>query len=72
MGVVKLADYRPNLSVVESQVADLNDGYTRIANELLEAVMAADLTARQLKVVMAVTARLTDSVRSSTAYPIHR
>lgn len=54
MGVVKLADYRPNLSVVESQVADLNDGYTRIANELLEAVMAADLTARQLKVVMAV------------------
>lgn len=54
MGVVKLADYRPNLSVVESQVADLDDGYTRIANELLEAVMAADLTARQLKVVMAV------------------
>ncbi|ENY7797857.1 replication protein [Citrobacter freundii] len=54
MGVVKLADYRPHLSVVESQVADLDDGYTRIANELLEAVMAADLTARQLKVVMAV------------------
>lgn len=45
---------RPSLAVVESQVADLDDGYTRIANELLEAVMAADLTARQLKVVMAV------------------
>ncbi|MFJ5980186.1 replication protein [Enterobacter cancerogenus] len=55
MGVVKhLADYRPSESVVERQVADLDDGYTRIANELLEAVMAADLTARQLKVVLAV------------------
>ncbi|EAT8300865.1 replication protein [Salmonella enterica] len=55
MGVVKyLADYRPSEPVVEHQVADLDDGYTRIANELLEAVMAADLTARQLKVVLAV------------------
>ncbi|WP_425267554.1 replication protein, partial [Enterobacter hormaechei] len=26
-------------------MADIDDGYTRIANELLEAVMAADLTA---------------------------
>ena len=54
MGVVKLSDYRPPLAVVERQVADLDDGYTRIANELLEAVMAADLTARQLKVVLAL------------------
>ncbi len=54
MGVVKLADYRSPPAVVERQVADLDDGYTRIANELLEAVMAADLTARQLKVVLAV------------------
>ncbi|HEY2455191.1 MAG TPA: replication protein [Scandinavium sp.] len=45
---------RPSLAIVERQVADLDDGYTRIANELLEAVMAADLTARQLKVVLAV------------------
>lgn len=45
---------RTKLEVVECQVADLDDGYTRIANELLEAVMAADLTARQLKVVMAI------------------
>ncbi|NRF76629.1 replication protein [Citrobacter braakii] len=45
---------RPILEAVERQVADLDDGYTRIANELLEAVMAADLTARQLKVVLAV------------------
>jgi len=55
MGVVsKLSDYRPSPAVVERQVADIDDGYTRIANELLEAVMAADLTARQLKVVLAV------------------
>lgn len=45
---------RPSLAAVERQVADIDDGYTRIANELLEAVMAADLTARQLKVSLAV------------------
>lgn len=52
--LAKVVPIRPSLSVVERQVADLDDGYTRIANELLEAVMAADLTARQLKVVLAV------------------
>lgn len=71
MGVVKqLADYRPSLGAVERQVADLDDGYTRIANELLEAVMAADLTARQLKVVLAVIRKTYGSVKSSTALPI--
>lgn len=50
----KVTPIRPLLGVVERQVADIDDGYTRIANELLEAVMAADLTARQLKVVLAV------------------
>ncbi|MRT01909.1 replication protein [Ewingella americana] len=40
--------------VLERRVADTDDGYTRIANELLEAVMCADLTARQLKVALAV------------------
>ncbi|EPS1557808.1 replication protein [Proteus mirabilis] len=37
-----------------STVANLEDGYTRIANDLFEAVMCADLTARQLKIVMAI------------------
>lgn len=37
----------------ESRVADLDDGYTRIANELLEAIASADLTARQLKLMLA-------------------
>lgn len=45
---------RPDIKVVESRVANLDDGYTRLANELLEAVMCADLTARQLKVALAV------------------
>lgn len=45
---------RPLLEVVESRVADLDDGFTRIANELLEAVLEADFTARQLKIVLAV------------------
>ncbi|KAB5497781.1 replication protein [Serratia sp. RJAL6] len=55
MGVVKqLSNYRPQLEVVEQRVADTDDGYTRIANELLEAVMSADLTARQLKVALAI------------------
>lgn len=40
--------------VMERRVADTDDGYTRIANELLEAVVSADLTARQLKVALAV------------------
>lgn len=56
MGVVRqLSDYqKPRLEAVEQRVADTDDGYTRIANELLEAVMSADLTARQLKVALAI------------------
>ncbi|MEI7410092.1 replication protein [Pectobacterium aroidearum] len=37
----------------EKRVADIDDGYTRIANEMLEAIASADLTARQLKVMLA-------------------
>lgn len=44
---------RPDLQVVEQRVADIDDGYTRVANELLEAIASADLTARQLKVMLA-------------------
>ena len=50
--LAKVIPFRPSVSVVERQVADIDDGYTRIANELLEAVMAADLTARQLQVLL--------------------
>lgn len=55
MGVVrKLSDYRPPMEVVEQRVADLDDGYTRIANELLEAIMSSDFTSRQIKLLLAV------------------
>ncbi|EDT6018116.1 replication protein, partial [Salmonella enterica subsp. enterica] len=41
MGVVKLADYRPLEPVVERNVADLDDGYARLSNMLLEAYSGA-------------------------------
>lgn len=45
---------RPVMQVMERRVADLDDGFTRIANELLEAVMLAGLSQHQLLVFMAV------------------
>ena len=44
----------PDEAQKERRVADLDDGYTRIANELLEAVMLAGLTQHQLLVFLAV------------------
>ncbi|MFP1891053.1 replication protein [Lonsdalea quercina] len=38
----------------EKKLADLEDGYTRTANELLESVMLSGLTQHQLLIVMAV------------------
>ncbi len=40
----------PDAAQKEPRVADLDYGYTRIANELLEAVMLAGLTQHQLLV----------------------
>ncbi len=40
----------PDVAQKERRVADLDDGYTRIANELLEAVMLTGLTQHQLLV----------------------
>lgn len=47
--------YLPKSEPVEQErrVADIDEGYTRFANELLEAIASADLTARQLKVMLA-------------------
>ncbi|HAS0832431.1 MULTISPECIES: replication protein [Enterobacter] len=45
---------RPAITVVERRVADLDDGYTRLANMLLEEYAGADLTKRQFKVLLAV------------------
>ena len=44
----------PDAVQKEPRVADLDDGYTRIANELLEAVMLAGLTQHQLLVLPTV------------------
>lgn len=55
MGVVKhLADYRPPMEVVEHRVAQLEDGFTRVANELLDAVMASGLSETEMCIVLAV------------------
>lgn len=45
---------RPSLAVVERQVAELDDGYSRLSNTLLEAYSGADLTKRQFKVLLAI------------------
>ncbi|MCD8755911.1 replication protein [Escherichia coli] len=54
MGVVKLADYRPQLEVVEHRVADTEDGFMRVANEITDSLLMADLTVRQMKVMLAI------------------
>ena len=45
---------RPHLEVVERKVADLDDGYARLSNMLLEEYAGADLTKRQFKVLLAI------------------
>ncbi|EDT5512261.1 replication protein [Salmonella enterica] len=83
MGVVKLADYRPLEPVVERNVADLDDGYARLSNMLLEAYSGADLTRRHFKVLLAILRktygwnkpmdRITDSQLSEiTKLPVKR
>ncbi|HAG2139055.1 TPA: replication protein [Salmonella enterica] len=83
MGVVKLADYRPLEPVVERNVADLDDGYARLSNMLLEAYSGADMTKRHFKVLLAILRktygwnkpmdRITDSQLSEiTKLPVKR
>lgn len=45
---------RPDLQVVEQRVADLDDGYVRLATMILEEIAGADFTKRQFKVILAV------------------
>ena len=45
---------RPELRAVERRVVDTENGYTRIANELLEAVIGSGLTQNQLLITLAV------------------
>ena len=56
--VLKIADFQrtesPDQGVEVRKVADCDNGYTRIANELLDALLAADLTKHQYKVALAI------------------
>lgn len=45
---------RPDLRAVERRVVDTDNGYTRIANELLEAIIRAGLTQNQMLITLAV------------------
>lgn len=45
---------RPHAEVVERRVVDTDNGFTRIANELLEAVIGAGLTQNQMLITLAV------------------
>lgn len=45
---------KPHLKVVEHRVADTDDGFMRVANELTDSLLKADLTARQLKIMLAI------------------
>lgn len=54
MGNVAYADFSKQQRQERPTVADLDNGYTRIANELLDAIMLAGLTKHQLLIVMAV------------------
>lgn len=54
MGVVKFSDYQPQREVVEQKVAQLEDGFTRLAHELLDASMCSGLPETELCILMAV------------------
>lgn len=54
MSNVAYADFSKQQRQERPTVADLDNGYTRIANELLDAIMLAGLTKHQLLIVMAV------------------
>ena len=74
---------RGNFAEQERRVADIDDGYARLSNMLLEAYSGADLTKRQFKVLLAILRktygwnkpmdRITDSQLSEiTKLPVKR
>lgn len=54
MSNVAYADFGANARPVELKVADLDDGYAKLSNMLLEEYAGADLTKRQFKVLLAI------------------
>ncbi|EPY9613791.1 replication protein [Enterobacter cloacae] len=54
MSNVAYADFGATKAPVERKVAELEDGYAKLSNMLLEAYAGADLTKRQFKVLLAI------------------
>ncbi|EAB5738152.1 replication protein [Salmonella enterica subsp. enterica] len=54
MSNVAYADFGAVKAQVERKVAELEDGYAKLSNMLLEAYAGADLTKRQFKVLLAI------------------
>ncbi|EME2032463.1 replication protein [Cronobacter sakazakii] len=54
MSNVAYADFGAVKAPVERKVAELEDGYAKLSNMLLEAYAGADLTKRQFKVLLAI------------------
>lgn len=52
--IIKFTPRQPDGNKSGVKVADCENGYTRIANDLLEAILAIDLSKQQYKVLMAV------------------
>ncbi|MGY6030695.1 replication protein [Phytobacter sp. AG2a] len=52
--LAEVVQLRPHVAAVEHKVAELDDGYARLSNTLLEAYSGADLTKRQYKVLLAI------------------
>lgn len=50
----KVSPIRPGLQVVENKVAELEDGYAKLSNMLLEEYSGADINKRHFKVLLAV------------------
>lgn len=46
--------FKPDLRAVEQRVADTDDGFMRVANELTDSILKADLTIRQMKIMLAI------------------
>ncbi|UBX30206.1 replication protein [Arsenophonus apicola] len=52
--VTSLDDYRVKKEVRENAVAEIENGYTQIPDDILDAIMLANLTKHQLNIVLAV------------------
>lgn len=54
LALANVTPIRPVLRAVEQRVAELEDGYAKLSNMLLEEYAGADLTKRQFKVLLAI------------------